>query len=59
LAGAGQSAVPWDTLIDPRGFLRTWPQREDADAFFAARLRRADVHTAAATVSGSGGERAR
>jgi 16S rRNA (cytosine967-C5)-methyltransferase len=23
---------------DPRGFLRTWPHRHDADAFFAARF---------------------
>lgn len=32
--------VPWERVIDGGGFLRTWPQREDADAFFAARLRR-------------------
>jgi 16S rRNA (cytosine967-C5)-methyltransferase len=30
--------VPWDRLVDARGFVRTWPQRDDADAFFAARL---------------------
>jgi 16S rRNA (cytosine967-C5)-methyltransferase len=30
--------VPWDRLADARGFVRTWPQRDDADAFFAARL---------------------
>lgn len=28
-------------LADARGFVRTWPHRHDADAFFAARLRRA------------------
>jgi 16S rRNA (cytosine967-C5)-methyltransferase len=42
--GAVPGGVPWDRLIDERGPLpgvvRTWPQRDDADAFFAARLRR-------------------
>ena len=33
--------VPWGRVIDSAGFLRTWPHREDADAFFAARFRRA------------------
>jgi 16S rRNA (cytosine967-C5)-methyltransferase len=27
-------------LLDARGFVRTWPWRDDADAFFAVRLRR-------------------
>jgi 16S rRNA (cytosine967-C5)-methyltransferase len=35
---AGADRVPWDRLTDGRGFVRTWPQRDDADAFFAARL---------------------
>jgi len=30
----------WDRVIGGDGFLRTWPHRDDADAFFAARLRR-------------------
>ncbi len=30
----------WNRVVDNAGFLRTWPQREDADAFFAARFRR-------------------
>jgi 16S rRNA (cytosine967-C5)-methyltransferase len=38
IATAG--GVPWDRLIDAGGFMRTWPQRDDADAFFAVRLRR-------------------
>jgi 16S rRNA (cytosine967-C5)-methyltransferase len=30
--------VPWARLTDGVGFVRTWPHRDDADAFFAARL---------------------
>jgi 16S rRNA (cytosine967-C5)-methyltransferase len=30
--------VPWARLVDGAGFVRTWPHRDDADAFFAARL---------------------
>jgi 16S rRNA (cytosine967-C5)-methyltransferase len=30
----------WDRVIGGDGFLRTWPHRDDADGFFAARLRR-------------------
>jgi 16S rRNA (cytosine967-C5)-methyltransferase len=30
--------VPWARLVDGAGFVRTWPNRDDADAFFAARL---------------------
>jgi 16S rRNA (cytosine967-C5)-methyltransferase len=30
--------VPWARLVDAAGFVRTWPHRDDADAFFAARL---------------------
>jgi 16S rRNA (cytosine967-C5)-methyltransferase len=30
--------VPWARLVDASGFVRTWPHRDDADAFFAARL---------------------
>jgi 16S rRNA (cytosine967-C5)-methyltransferase len=37
-APAGGDRVPWARLVDARGFVRTWPQRDDADAFFAARL---------------------
>lgn len=33
--------VPWRRLLDGAGFARTWPHRDEADAFFAARLRRA------------------
>ena len=32
------SRVPWSRLTDASGFVRTWPHRDDADAFFAARL---------------------
>jgi len=31
--------VPWSALADASGGIRTWPQRDDADAFFAVRLR--------------------
>ncbi len=45
--GAGSSAVastiPWGALTDAGGFVRTWPHRHDADAFFAVRLRAADA----------------
>jgi 16S rRNA (cytosine967-C5)-methyltransferase len=30
--------VPWGRLVEPSGYVRTWPHRDDADAFFAARL---------------------
>jgi 16S rRNA (cytosine967-C5)-methyltransferase len=30
--------VPWARLADAVGYVRTWPHRDDADAFFAARL---------------------
>jgi 16S rRNA C967 or C1407 C5-methylase (RsmB/RsmF family) len=42
-----RGAAPYATLerlvalADARGFLRTWPHRHGADAFFAARLVRA------------------
>jgi 16S rRNA (cytosine967-C5)-methyltransferase len=32
--------VPWARLTDAAGHVRTWPQRDDADAFFAVRLRK-------------------
>jgi 16S rRNA (cytosine967-C5)-methyltransferase len=35
-AGGG---VPWDRLADAGGAVRTWPHRDDADGFFAVRLR--------------------
>jgi 16S rRNA (cytosine967-C5)-methyltransferase len=35
---ADSSRVPWSRLTDASGFVRTWPHRDDADAFFAARL---------------------
>ena len=31
--------VPWARLMDGAGAIRTWPQRDGADAFFAVRLR--------------------
>jgi 16S rRNA (cytosine967-C5)-methyltransferase len=37
-APEASSRVPWARLTDAAGFVRTWPQRDDADAFFAARL---------------------
>jgi 16S rRNA (cytosine967-C5)-methyltransferase len=37
VAAAG-ARVPWERLVDAAGFVRTWPERDDADAFFAARL---------------------
>jgi 16S rRNA (cytosine967-C5)-methyltransferase len=37
-APSSSSRVPWARLTDAAGFVRTWPQRDDADAFFAARL---------------------
>lgn len=33
--------VPWAALTDAGGYVRTWPQRHEADAFFAVRLRAA------------------
>ncbi len=38
-ATAAGGRVPWDQLMEPSGAVRTWPQRDDADAFFAVRLR--------------------
>ncbi|HXT95304.1 MAG TPA: 16S rRNA (cytosine(967)-C(5))-methyltransferase RsmB [Polyangia bacterium] len=38
-ATAAGGRVPWRALADAAGALRTWPQRDDADAFFAVRLR--------------------
>jgi 16S rRNA (cytosine967-C5)-methyltransferase len=38
-AGPGLPAVARD-LVTPGGALRTWPHRDDLDAFFAVRLRR-------------------
>jgi 16S rRNA (cytosine967-C5)-methyltransferase len=37
-APAPSPRVPWARLVDAAGFVRTWPHRDDADAFFAARL---------------------
>jgi len=39
LATAAGGRVPWADLMDASGAVRTWPQRDDADAFFAVRLR--------------------
>jgi 16S rRNA (cytosine967-C5)-methyltransferase len=36
---AAGGRVPWSALADASGGVRTWPQRDDADAFFAVRLR--------------------
>jgi len=38
-ATAAGGRVPWADLMDTSGAVRTWPQRDDADAFFAVRLR--------------------
>jgi 16S rRNA (cytosine967-C5)-methyltransferase len=39
-AGAQSAdAIDWPALTDELGFVRTWPQRHDSDAFFAVRLR--------------------
>lgn len=38
-AAAAGGRVPWADLMDASGAVRTWPQRDDADAFFAVRLR--------------------
>ena len=38
-SSAGGS-VPWARLSSEEKFVRLWPDRDDADAFFAARLRR-------------------
>jgi 16S rRNA C967 or C1407 C5-methylase (RsmB/RsmF family) len=38
-AAAG-GTVPWARLTSEEKFVRLWPDRDDADAFFAARLRR-------------------
>jgi 16S rRNA (cytosine967-C5)-methyltransferase len=43
---AGRAGVPWAALTDASGFVRTWPQRHDADAFFAVRLRAEAAPTA-------------
>jgi 16S rRNA (cytosine967-C5)-methyltransferase len=37
--GDAGGRVPWGALADAAGGVRTWPQRDDADAFFAVRLR--------------------
>jgi 16S rRNA (cytosine967-C5)-methyltransferase len=34
--------VPWERVLDAAGTVRTWPHRDDADAFFAARMRRVE-----------------
>jgi 16S rRNA (cytosine967-C5)-methyltransferase len=39
--GAHPGRIPWSTLTDAAGFVRTWPFRHDSDAFFAVRLRAA------------------
>ena len=36
---AAGGRVPWGRSPDASGAVRTWPQRDDADAFFAVRLR--------------------
>jgi 16S rRNA (cytosine967-C5)-methyltransferase len=35
--------VAWASITDPAGFVRTWPHRHEADAFFAVRLRAGDT----------------
>jgi len=38
-AAAAGGRVPWSEIAVGSGAVRTWPQRDDADAFFAVRLR--------------------
>jgi len=38
-AAPSGTAVDWRSITDEAGLVRTWPQRHDADAFFAVRLR--------------------
>jgi len=38
-AAAAGGRVPWARLAEASGAIRTWPQRDGADAFFAVRLR--------------------
>ena len=38
---AATSSITWASLTAGAGYVRTWPQRHDADAFFAVRLRAA------------------
>ena len=38
--GSTAASVPWDRLAAPGNVVRLWPDRDDADAFFAVRLRR-------------------
>jgi len=38
-AAAAGGRTPWARLTDASGAVRTWPQRDGADAFFAVRLR--------------------
>ncbi|HEY7375016.1 MAG TPA: hypothetical protein VIF57_22830, partial [Polyangia bacterium] len=38
-ATAAGGRVPWARLVDGAGAVRTWPQRDGADGFFAVRLR--------------------
>jgi 16S rRNA (cytosine967-C5)-methyltransferase len=38
-AAAAGGRVPWARLADAAGAIRTWPQRDGADGFFAIRLR--------------------
>jgi 16S rRNA C967 or C1407 C5-methylase (RsmB/RsmF family) len=38
-AAAAGGRVPWARLTDAAGAVRTWPQRDGADGFFAVRLR--------------------
>jgi len=42
-AAAAGGRVPWARLGDATGAIRTWPQRDGADGFFAVRLRRASA----------------
>jgi 16S rRNA (cytosine967-C5)-methyltransferase len=39
-AAAAGGRVPWARLAESTGAIRTWPQRDGADGFFAVRLRR-------------------
>ena len=45
-AAAAGGRTPWPRLTDANGAVRTWPQRDGADGFFAVRLRAPGLLTA-------------
>ncbi len=48
-AAAAGGRTPWPRLTDATGAVRTWPQRDGTDAFFAVRLRAPGVLTGTVT----------